>query len=69
MEINKVTLNGVEYAVSDAEARQVAAFLSNRIDTLETATADMDKDMVQLRKDNQELRDELNEGLSWRYFD
>ncbi|MCM1221718.1 MAG: hypothetical protein NC548_45330 [Lachnospiraceae bacterium] len=68
MEINKVTLNGVEYAVSDSEARQVAAFLSTRINTLETATADIDKDMVQLRKDNQELRDELNERLSWRCF-
>lgn len=68
MEINKITLNGVEYAITDKEAQQVSALLSKRIDTVETATADVSKEMTELRADNQQLRNELDEGLSWHCF-
>lgn len=53
MEINKITLNGVEYAITDAEAQQVAALLSKRVDNLETATADFNKEVIEIRKENQ----------------
>jgi len=69
MEINKITLNGVEYAITDKEAQQVSALLSKRIDTVETATADVSKEMTELRADNQQLRNELDEGLSWHCFE
>lgn len=65
MEINKITLNGVEYAITDKEAQQVAAFLSKRVDYLETATADFNKEVIEIRKENQQLKDELNQRLSW----
>lgn len=32
MEINKITLNGVEYNITDAEARQITNILSGKID-------------------------------------
>lgn len=68
MEINKITLNGVEYAITDAEAQQVAALLSKRVDNLETATADFNKEVIEIRKENQQLKDELNQRLSWTVF-
>lgn len=68
MEINKITLNGVEYAITDAEAQQVAALLSKRVDNLETATADFNKEVIEIRKENQQLKDELNQRLSWAVF-
>lgn len=68
MEINKITLNGVEYAITDKEAQQVAAFLSKRVDYLETATADFNKEVIEIRKENQQLKDELNQRLSWAEF-
>ena len=40
--INKVTLNGVEYAITDKQAQQLAAFLTKRVDYLETETAKLD---------------------------
>ena len=68
MEINKITLNGVEYAITDAEAQQVAALLSKRVDNLETATADFNKEVIEIRKENQQLKDELNQRLSGAVF-
>lgn len=68
MEINKITLNGVEYAITDKEAQQVAAFLSKRVDYLETATADFNKEVIEIRKENQQLKDELNQRLGWTVF-
>ena len=68
MEINKITLNGVEYAITDAEAQQVAALLSKRVDNLETATADFNKEVIEIRKENQQLKDELNQRLGWAVF-
>lgn len=68
MEINKITLNGVEYAITDKEAQQVAAFLSKRVDYLETATADFNKEVIEIRKENQQLKDELNQRLGWAVF-
>lgn len=56
MEINKITLNGVEYAITDKEASQVAAFLSKRVDYLETATADVNKEETELRKENHNFK-------------
>lgn len=40
--INNVTLNGVEYAITDKQAQQLAAFLTKRVDYLETETAKLD---------------------------
>lgn len=66
--INKLSLNGVEYAITDKEAQQVAAFLSKRVDYLETATADFNKEVIEIRKENQQLKDELNQRLSWAVY-
>ena len=78
MEINKITLNGVEYALTDKEAQQVAAFLSKRVDYLETATANLDKKIeanigrIQLTDldvdEVKEKQQQLNNRLSWAVF-
>lgn len=63
MEIDKININGVEYAVTDKQAQQIAALLSNKIDTLETATAN---GIQELRDENQQLKDELD-SFGWAY--
>ena len=63
--INKIRLNGVEYAITDQQAQQIAALLSNKIDTLETATANR---VQELRDENQQLKDELD-SFGWAYED
>lgn len=65
MEINKITLNGVEYAITDRQAQQIAALLSTRVDNMETATAKLNQDVVEIRAEHQQLRDEINTNLSW----
>ena len=78
MEINKITLNGVEYALTDKEAQQVAAFLSKRVDYLETATAKLDEKieankgkiyLIDLDVDDvKEKQQELDDRLSWAVY-
>lgn len=60
--INKVMLNGIEYAITDSEARQIAALLDKKVANLETATADIKDEMVELRLENQQLKN----TLEWR---
>lgn len=43
MEINKVVLNGVEYAVSDTQAKLITDLLGKRVDYLETEAARLEK--------------------------
>lgn len=67
MEINKVTLNGVEYAISDIEARQVAAILSNRVNGVETATTRLDTEVAELRAEQLKIREDIfNTAINWR---
>lgn len=55
-------LNGIEYAITDSEARQIAALLDKKVANLETATADIKDEMVELRLENQQLKN----TLEWR---
>lgn len=41
MEINKITLNGVEYNITDAEARQITNILSGKIDETQKELAEL----------------------------
>lgn len=66
MEINKITVNGVEYALSDKEAQQIAAVLSQRVSTVETATEKLNSDVIELRKQQEQLRGDItNPSLYW----
>ena len=72
--INKIRLNGVEYAITDQQAQQIAALLSNRIDIIETATSSRIDTLEtatasrvqELRDENQQLKDELD-SFGWAY--
>ena len=66
MEIDKITFNGVEYAITDKQAQQIAALLSTRVDSMETATARLNKDILEIRAEHQQLKDEVNSNLSWK---
>ena len=69
MEIDKITFNGVEYAITDRQAQQIAALLSNRVDSMETATARLNQDVMEIRAEHQQLKDEVNTSLCWQYFE
>lgn len=66
MEIDKITFNGVEYAITDKQAQQIAALLSTRVDSMETATARLNQDILEIRAEHQQLKDEVNANLSWK---
>lgn len=69
MEIDKITFNGVEYAITDRQAQQIAALLSNRVDSMETATARLNQDVMEIRAKHQQLKDEVNTNLCWQYLE
>lgn len=66
MEINKITLNGIEYAITDRQAQQIAALLSTRVDNMETATAKLNQDVLEIRAEHQQLKDDVNTNLCWK---
>lgn len=66
MEIDKIIFNGVEYAITDRQAQQIAALLSTRVDSMETATASLNQDILEIRAEYQQLKDEVNTNLSWK---
>lgn len=66
MEIDKITFNGVEYAITDRQAQQIAALLSTRVDNMETATAKLNQDVLEIRAEHQQLKDDVNTNLSWK---
>ena len=41
MDINKITLNGVEYNITDAEARQITNILSGKVDETQKELAEL----------------------------
>ena len=80
MEINKVVLNGVEYAVSDTQAKLITDLLGKRVDYLETEAARLEKkidenkykiQLIDLDADDtkaelQQLKDSLTNVVTWR---
>lgn len=66
MEIDKVIFNGVEYAITDRQAQQIAALLSTRVDSMETATARLNQDVMEIRAEHQQLKDDINTNLCWQ---
>lgn len=66
MEIDKITFNGVEYAITDKQAQQIAALLSTRVDSMETATARLNQDILEIRAEHQQLKDDINTNLCWQ---
>lgn len=64
--INKVTLNGVEYAITDKQAQQLAAILSERITGVETTTERLDTEVAELRAEQKQMREDIdNPALYW----
>lgn len=77
--INKGTLNGVEYAITDKQAQQLAAFLTKRVDYLETETAKLDAkieanigriQLIDLDVDDvKSKQQELEDKMGWHYVE
>lgn len=80
MEINKVVLNGVEYTISDTQAKLITDLLGKRVDYLETEAARLEKkiddnkykiQLIDLDTDDtkaelQQLRESLTNVVTWR---